>query len=147
MADNMKSQIVRDQEHDAQILSGRRAFLLKSAALIAAMGSIPTSNALAGQQPPVEAGVMANQPALNQAIAPIDLRGLIHFAMKTGDINGALQQYGASLSPEMQKILGQLTKEDLGTWDSIGTKFATLNPSITLNDPSTGEVFQLTPCF
>jgi len=113
-----KEENVPAVEPDANTLEERRGFLIKSGALLAALG-------LAGLTGEGEA--FAQERAMRMSTEEAKtLKTTLESAMKSGDIQKALESDGRALPADVKSILGKLTASDLRAAASLNSKLAGL---------------------
>ena len=107
-------------EPDANVSEERRGFLVKSGALLAALG-------LAGLTG--EGSAFAQEMRLS-ADESKTLKMTLESAMKSGNIKRALESEGQALPADVKSILGKLTASDLRAAASLNAKLAGLKAKL-----------------
>ena len=115
-----KEEIVPAVEPDANTPEERRGFLIKSGALLAALG-------LAGLTGEGEAFAQEMRMSTDESKA---LKTTLDAAMKSGDIKRALESEGRALPTDVKSILGKLTASDLRAAASLNSKLAGLKAKL-----------------
>jgi hypothetical protein len=108
---------------DENISEERRGFLIKSGALLAALG-------LAGL---TEEGSAFAQDKTMMRMSTDEAKTLkttLESAMKSGDIQKALESDGRALPADVKAILGKLTASDLRAAASLNSKLAGLKSKL-----------------
>ena len=101
----------------------RRGFLIKSGALLAALGLA----GLTGEGSAFAQDKTMMRMSTDEAKA---LKTTLESAMKSGDIQKALESDGRALSPDVRSILGKLTASDLRAAASLNSKLAGLKAKL-----------------
>ena len=101
----------------------RRGFLIKSGALLAALG-------LAGLTGEGSAFAQDKTMMRMSTDEAKSLKMTLESAMKSGDIQKALESDGRALSPDVKSILGKLTASDLRAAASLNSKLAGLKAKL-----------------
>jgi hypothetical protein len=115
-----KEEQVPAVEPDANTVEERRGFLIKSGALLAALG-------LAGLTGEGEAFAQEMRMSTDESKA---LKTTLDAAMKSGDIRKALESEGRALPTDVKSILGKLTASDLRAAASLNSKLAALKSKL-----------------
>ena len=107
-------------EPEAGVAEERRGFLIKSGALLAALG-------LAGLTG--EGSAFAQEMRMSTDEAKT-LKTTLDAAMKSGNIRKALESEGQALPTDVKAILGKLTASDLRAAASLNSKLAGLKAKL-----------------
>ena len=110
-------------EPDENVSEERRGFLVKSGALLAALGLA----GLTGEGSAFAQDKTMMRMSTDEAKA---LKTTLESAMKSGDIQKALESDGRALSPDVKSILGKLTASDLRAAASLNSKLAGLKSKL-----------------
>ena len=108
---------------DENVSEERRGFLVKSGALLAALG-------LAGLTGEGSAFAQDKTMMRMSTDEAKSLKMTLESAMKSGDIQKALESDGRALSPDVKSILGKLTASDLRAAASLNSKLAGLKAKL-----------------
>ena len=108
---------------DENVSEERRGFLVKSGALLAALG-------LAGLTGEGSAFAQDKTMMRMSTDEAKSLKMTLESAMKSGDIQKALESDGRALSPDVRSILGKLTASDLRAAASLNSKLAGLKSKL-----------------
>jgi hypothetical protein len=108
---------------DENVSEERRGFLVKSGALLAALGLA----GLTGEGSAFAQDKTMMRMSTDEAKA---LKTTLESAMKSGDIQKALESDGRALSPDVKSILGKLTASDLRAAASLNSKLAGLKAKL-----------------
>jgi hypothetical protein len=108
---------------DENVSEERRGFLVKSGALLAALGLA----GLTGEGSAFAQDKTMMRMSTDEAKA---LKTTLESAMKSGDIQKALESDGRALSPDVRSILGKLTASDLRAAASLNSKLAGLKSKL-----------------
>lgn len=110
-------------ETDENVSEERRGFLVKSGALLAALGLA----GLTGEGTAFAQDKTMMRMSTDESKA---LKMTLESAMKSGDIQKALESDGRALPTDVKSILGKLTASDLRAAASLNTKLAGLKAKL-----------------